>query len=80
MFAQVKAVVARKNHDGVVFLTGRLQRRHHLAHLRVHKRDRRVITADRLFLFPDIHLHVQAGAIVDARLGDIVPIALNLGR
>ena len=80
MFAQVKAVVARKNHDGVVFLPGRRQCRHHLTHLRVHKRNRRVIAADRLFLFPDIHLHVQASAIVDARLRNIIPIALDLGR
>ena len=50
-----------------------------LADLSIHERDRSVVAADRLsFASADVHLHVDAGFVVDARLGDVVPVAFQL--
>ncbi len=77
MFAQMVAVIAGEDHDRVVFQPVRLERVKHFADLRIHEGDRSVVATHRFLLAADVHLHVQAGFVVDARFGNVVPIALD---
>ena len=45
----------------------------HLADLGVHERNGGVVTAHRLFLAADVHLHVQAGLVVDTGFRECRP-------
>jgi hypothetical protein len=76
MLAKVIPVVAREDDDGVVRLPGLLQRVQHLAHLHPCKRRTRS-TRRSLSFGAQIHLHIDAGLVVDARLGNVVPIAVR---
>ena len=73
------AVVAGKDDDGAIGHAGFFQRGQHLAYLGIHVGNGCIVAADGFLLAADIHLHVGAGAVIDARLGDIVPVAGYLG-
>ena len=80
VLAQVVAVIAGEDDDRVVGLPGFLQGVEHFADLRIHVGDGGVVAADRFLLAADVHLHVDAGLVVDAGLGNVVPVAGDLRR
>ena len=77
VFAEVVTVVAGEDDDGVVIESCFVECIEDLADHGVHVGDRGVVACDGFFLASDVHLHIEAGLVVDARLGDIVPIAIE---
>ena len=73
-------MVTGKNHDRLLLEAVVAEGGHHLANLRIHVSDRGIIATDRLLLAADIHLHVHAGLVVDASLGNIIPIPRHFPR
>ncbi len=74
VFAQMVAVVAREDHDRLVSDPGGFQSRHDLADLRIHEGHGREVSGYGFSLPWNIHLHVDAGLVVDPGLGNIIPV------
>ena len=77
VLAQMVAVVAGEDDDGLVVESGFGQRIENLSDHAVHVDDRGVVSADGFLLATNVHLHVLARLVVDALFGDVVPVAVD---
>ena len=80
MFAQVVAMIAGEDDDGIVALASCLQRGKNLADQLIDEADRCVIGAERAFLLVQVHLVIGGRSLISRILGNIILITRNFGR
>ena len=80
MFAQVVAMIAGEDDDGVIALASCLQCGENLADQRIDEVDRCVVGAERTFLLVQVHFVIGGRSLISRILGDIILITRNFGR